>query len=100
MPDKTITRIHDDLSSRGVREYEGLWDDYVEKRAEDGKRRTSSLFKDIVELGLLRQFIATQAIPYTVELAKDAIEQGQKVIIFTTYTDELEEIADNLVTNV
>ena len=94
MPDKTIIRLHHNLSKRGVREYEDLWDDYVEKRAEEGKRRTSSLFKDIVELGLLRKFIAMEAIPYTIELAKDAIEQGQKVIIFTTYTDELNEISD------
>jgi SWI/SNF-related matrix-associated actin-dependent regulator 1 of chromatin subfamily A len=36
-----------------------------------------------------------EAIPYTIELAKDAIEQGQKVVIFTTFTQELEEIADN-----
>jgi len=95
MPDKTISTLYHNLSKRAVKEYEGLWDDYVDKRAEEGKRKISILSKDIVELGLLRKFIAMEAIPYTVELAKDAMEQGQKVVIFTTFTDELEEIAEN-----
>ena len=95
MPDKTITRLHHDLSKRGVKEYEALWDDYVEKRAEAGKRKMSLLSRDIVELGLLRKFIAMETIPHTIELAQNALEQGQKVVIFTTFTDELEEIADN-----
>ena len=35
-----------------------------------------------------------EAIPKTYEMAMDAIEQGHKVIIFTTFTDELEELAN------
>ena len=94
MPDKTITTVYHNLSKRGIREYEGLWDDYVEKRAEEGKR-TTLLSRDLVELGLLRKFIAMETISHTMELAKNTIEQGQKVVIFTTFTDELNEIADN-----
>lgn len=94
MPDKTITTMYHQLTRTGWSKYESLWDDYLEKRAEEGKRKTSSLHKDIVELGLLRKFIAMQAIPKSVELAKDAIEQGQKVVIFTTFTDELEELSE------
>jgi len=95
MPDKTITTHYHNLSKRAVKEYEGLWDDYVEKRAEEGKRKISILSKDIVELGLLRKFIAMESIPNTIELAENALEQGQKVVIFTTFTDELEELAEN-----
>jgi superfamily II DNA or RNA helicase len=95
MPDKTISTIYNTLSKRGLKEYENLWDEYIEKRAEEGKRKISDLSKDIVELGLLRKFIAMETIPNTIQLAKDAIEQGQKVVIFTTFTDELNEIADN-----
>ena len=93
MPDKTITQHYHKLSKRGLKEYEALWDDYIEKRAEEGKR-TSVLTRDLVELGLLRKFIAMESIPYTVELAKDAMEQGQKVVIFTTFNDELHEISE------
>lgn len=93
MPDKTIIQHYHKLSKRAVKEYEALWDDYIEKRAEEGKR-TNVLTRDIVELGLLRKFIAMESIPYTVELAQEAIEQGQKVVIFTTFTDELHEISE------
>jgi SNF2 family DNA or RNA helicase len=95
MPDKTIITHYHDLNKRGWAEYENLWDEYLEKRASEGKRNISSLHKDIVELGLLRKFIAMEAIPQTIELTEDAIEQGQKVVIFTTFTDELEELAEH-----
>jgi hypothetical protein len=70
MPDKTITTHYHKLSPRGVKEYENLWEEYMEKRAEEGKRRISSLSRDLVELGLLRKFIAMEAIPY-IELADE-----------------------------
>lgn len=94
MPDKTITTLYHDMSKRGWSEYENLWEEYLEKRAEEGKK-DGNLNKDLVELGLLRKFIAMEAIPKTIELAEDAIEQGQKVVIFTTFTDELEELAEH-----
>jgi len=94
MPDKTITTMYHDLSKRGWSEYENLWEEYLEKKAAEGKRG-GNLNKDLVELGLLRKFIAMEAIPKTIELAEDAIEQGQKVVIFTTFTDELEELAEH-----
>ena len=42
---------------------------------------------------LLRQFIAAQAIPYTIEMAENAIEMGRKVIIFTNFKEEQEILA-------
>lgn len=94
MPDKTITTLYHDLSKRGWNEYENLWEEYLENRAEQGKRKIN-LNKDLVELGLLRKFIAMEAIPKSIELAEEAIEQGQKVVIFTTFTEELEELAEH-----
>ena len=93
MPDKTINTMYHDMSKRAWADYENLWEEYLEKRAEEGKR--TALNKDLVELGLLRKFIAMEAIPKTIELAEDAIEQGQKIVIFTTFTDELEELAEH-----
>jgi SWI/SNF-related matrix-associated actin-dependent regulator of chromatin subfamily A-like protein 1 len=89
MPDKVITPMYQKLDKKGRAEYEKLWDDYILQKIEDGKR-VNNLQKDLVELILLRQFIAAQAIPYTIELAENAIEMGRKVIIFTSFTEELE----------
>jgi len=97
MPDKTITPMLYDLSKKGWSEYDRLWDEYIEKREEEGK--TCELQKDLVELILLRKFIAMEAIPYTIELSEGVIEQGQKVVIFTNFTDELMEIHEHFGTD-
>jgi SNF2 family DNA or RNA helicase len=93
MPEKTVSPIYQELSKRGWNEYETLWDEYLKKRKAEKKKGTPD--KDLVELILLRRFIALEAIPYTIEEAENAIEQGQKVIIFTSFTDELNELADH-----
>lgn len=92
MPDKVITPMHHKLSPKGWKEYEALWEEYLEKRTLEGKKN-GSLQKDLVELVLLRQFIAAEAIPHTIEMVENAIEMGRKVIIFTSFTEELEILA-------
>jgi SWI/SNF-related matrix-associated actin-dependent regulator 1 of chromatin subfamily A len=94
MPDKVITPMHHMLDKRGLKQYELLWEEYLEKRKLEGKK-TNDLQKDLVELILLRQFIAQEAIPYTIEMVENAIEMGRKVIVFTSFTDELEIIANH-----
>lgn len=89
MPDKVITPMYHELSKSSIKKYEELWDDYLNKRLSIGKNN-GNLQKDLVELILLRQFIAIEAIPYTIEMVENAIEMGRKVIIFTTFTEELE----------
>lgn len=97
MPDKTIIDSHHELNTRGWNEYDGLWDAYLLKRKEEKKRGKPD--RDLVELILLRKFIAMEAIPYTIEDAENAINQGHKVIIFTSFTDELNELAEHFGNN-
>jgi len=90
MPDKTIIPFFLELTNEQESQYNSLWDEYIEKRREEGK--TVNIQKDLVELILLRKFIAMETIPYTTELTDNAIEEGNKVIIFTNFTDELMEL--------
>jgi SWI/SNF-related matrix-associated actin-dependent regulator of chromatin subfamily A-like protein 1 len=94
MPDKIVTPMYHQLDKQGWKHYDQLWDEYVEMKKQLGKK-TSETQKDLVELILLRQFIANEAIPYTIEMVENAIEMGRKVIIFTSFTDELETIANH-----
>jgi len=94
MPDKVISPTYHRLSKIEESQYEQLWDDYLEKRILEGKRN-GNLQKDLVELILLRQFIASIAIPYTIEMVENAIEMGRKVIIFTSFTEELETLTNH-----
>jgi SWI/SNF-related matrix-associated actin-dependent regulator 1 of chromatin subfamily A len=89
MPDKVITPMYHKLSDKEWKQYDQLWDDYLLKREAAGKS-SGNLQKDLVELILLRQFIAAVAIPHTIEMVENAIEMGRKVIVFTSFTEELE----------
>lgn len=92
MPDKVVTPVYHDLTDKGWDEYNRLWDDYLEKRKAEKKK--GSIQRDLVELILLRKFIAMEAIPQTIEMVDNILETGKKVIIFTSFTDELNELAD------
>lgn len=94
MPDKVITPMYHRLDEKSVKDYEQLYEDYLERRISEGKRN-GNLQKDLVELILLRQFIALEAIPYTIEMVENAIEMGRKVIIFTSFTEELEALYEH-----
>ena len=89
MPDKVVTPMFHQLDSKENKQYEALWEEYLEKRTSEGKKN-GNIQKDLVELILLRQFIAAMAIPYTIEMVENAIEMGRKVIVFTSFTEELE----------
>ena len=90
MPEKTIIPNYYKLNSKQWVEYESLWEDYLIERKKQKKR--GGIQRDLVELGLLRKYIAMQTIPQTTELVDEIIEQGHKVIIFTCFTDELREL--------
>ena len=94
MPDKVISPMHHLLDSKQKTQYEYLWEDYMLAKKAVGKKVKEDQ-KYLVELILLRQFIAQQAIPYTIEMVENAIEMGRKVIVFTSFTDELNMIADH-----
>lgn len=93
MPDKTVTRVMHKLTDSQWDEYNSLWEEYIENRRLEGKRGNPQ--RDLVELILLRKFIAMINIQNTIEQAEIAIEEGNKVIIFTTFTDELEELQEH-----
>lgn len=94
MPDKVIIPIFHEMNDKAKNIYDNIWDDYVEKRRSEGKQ-TTNLQKDLVELGILRQHMALENIPNTIEITENAIEDGRKVVIFCNYTEELNLIKEH-----
>ena len=92
MPDKILSNIFLEMSESSRKEYERVWEEYLLERQRQQKR--GNVEREMVELGLLRKFVAMEAIPSTVELAQQAIDDGRKVIIFTTFNDEQQELAE------
>ena len=92
MPDKVKIPNYLEMTSKQRLEYESLWEDYLIER--QIKKKKGSIQRDLVELGLLRKYIAIQTIPETISLVNEIIEQGHKVVIFTCFTDELKELSE------
>lgn len=86
LPDKLISPIYFELND--VKGYKNVWEEYLNKRKRDGKKGNPA--KDLVEMTLLRTFIAMETVPYTIEKAEEALELGKKVIIFCNFNDEMD----------
>lgn len=90
MPEKNIVPTYHKFNDKQWLMYEELWEEYLIERKKKKKRGEPD--RDLVELGLLRKFVAMEAIPESIDLAEDIIEQENKVIIFTNFTEELMEL--------
>jgi SWI/SNF-related matrix-associated actin-dependent regulator 1 of chromatin subfamily A len=86
LPEKLITPVY--LELQNVNGYKNVWDDYLNKRKIDGKKGNPA--KDLVEMTLLRSFIAMETVPYSIEKAEEALELNKKVIIFCNFNDEMD----------
>lgn len=87
MPEKTVTPLYYNMDKSQEAEYNSLWDEYLVERKKQKKK--GKIERELVELSLLRKYIAMETIPKTIELVDDMISQGNKVVIFTCFTEEL-----------
>lgn len=80
-----------DLNTKQMSEYERLWDEYVKAQETQGNDNSES-YRQLVEGMIVRQYLAKQMIPNTIDLAEEIIENGEKVIISCTFTEEINEL--------
>ena len=88
LPEKIITPIYLRLKSK---EYEDIMGEYY-NWYDNNSEESSSLTIQFGKLMKVRKIIAQEKIKNTIELAENIIEQEKKVIIFTNFTDTLQEI--------
>lgn len=89
MVDKNIITKTYDLNEAQRIEYERLWKEYVEAQAEQGNDN-SKQYRQLVEGILVRQYLAKQMVENTIKLVDEMLEEGGKVIIACTFTEEIE----------
>src|SRR6056300_1276167 len=90
LPDKIITPVYLNLKSK---QYEELMGEYYDWMEDDSEKK--SLTVQFSKLMKVRQVIAENKVKETCEIAENIIEQGKKVIIFTNFTDTLNQITDH-----
>jgi SWI/SNF-related matrix-associated actin-dependent regulator 1 of chromatin subfamily A len=88
LPEKIITPVYLRVKSKDYEELMGEYYDWYDKNQEE----SSSLTIQFGKLMKVRKVIAQEKVKSTIELAENIIEQGKKVIIFTNFTDTLQEI--------
>ncbi len=91
LPEKIITPIYLRLKSKL---YEGLMGEYYDWYNKNPDESTS-LTVQFSKLMKVRQVIAEEKVKDTIELAENILEQDKKVIIFTNFTDTLNQIAEH-----
>ena len=88
LPEKIITPVYLRLKSKDYEDLVGEYFDWYDQNPEE----STSLTIQFSKLMKVRKVIAQEKINNTIELAENIIEQGKKVIIFTNFTDTLNQI--------
>lgn len=93
MVDKNIiTKTYDLTESQRV-EYERLWQEYLDAQTEQGNE-DSEQYRQLVEGILMRQYLAKQMVDNTIKLVDNMLEEGGKVIIVCTFSEEIAMFKD------
>ena len=86
---KTIKVLEYELDTEMREAYENVWNEYLKEKADTSK---SEKFKRITEGIVFRQWLANQMIPYTIKKVEELVEQGHKVVVFTSFDNEIYEL--------
>lgn len=109
MVEKRISRRYFDFTDKQREEYSRLWDDYV--KAQEGYQVSlgdeyADFWSDyeledeldknrkLVEGSLIRQFFGREMVQHTIEVVDELLEDGEKVVIFTVFTREMEMLKE------
>ena len=88
---KTIKCIHYEMSEDEKESYDKLWDEYISKIDDVDKAEEN---KKLIEISLMRQWLADKMIPKTVCLVNKCIELGHKVVVFCAYDNEIKKLRE------
>ena len=88
LPPKIVAPYYMEIDD--MDQYGRVFEEYLEWAKSEGKRLGNG--RHMVELVVLRKYLALEKVKQSVELAAQAIDNGQKVIIFTNFTDSFDEL--------
>lgn len=91
MVSKTIKYLHYEMNDEEQKSYNELWDKYLELQEDKEKTEKN---KKLIEVSLMRQWLANKMIPKTISLVRKCIEKNHKVIIFCAYDNEINKFKE------
>ena len=93
MVEKEVLTEYYDLTDKQMKRYNELWDEYQQAQLNEGNY-DSDQYKQLVEGMLVRQYLAGEMVEHTIERVDELVEQGEKVVIITTFQDEMDKFKD------
>lgn len=99
LPEKIISIQTCKLNNLWQKEYDIAWDKYIEwvRGNPEGKDIENILSaQHLIELGKLKQVCSRAKTIRVTEDILNAVEQGQKVVVFSQYTETINILCDNL----
>lgn len=90
MVNKTIKKRYYTLNDVDAKECNKLWGDYLHAKYMEGN--DISQYKELIEGGLIRRYLADKMIENTISLAEEHIEDDEKVFIVCCYDNEVEKL--------
>ncbi len=91
MVPKTIKCLHYEMTTEEKESYDKLWEEYLE--LQDNKELTEKN-KKLIEVSLMRQWLADKMIPKTIDLANKCIDLGHKVVVFCAFDNEIAKLTE------
>lgn len=91
MVSKTVKYLHYEMSNYEQKSYDELWEKYLELQEDKEKTEKN---KKLIEVSLMRQWLADKMIPRTISLVRKCIENNHKVIIFCAYDNEINKFKE------
>lgn len=94
LPDKIYSVYHVDMGVEAKYEYEHALDDYIKFCKSNRVSNLTNILinQHIVKLNLLRQICSKHKLPYTEQHIIDALESGEKILIFGYYNETLKAL--------
>ena len=100
LPEKIVSIMECELSHEWKKTYDSAWDDYLHFLAEnpDENRDMEGILmaRHLVEVQKLKQVCSRSKIARMVGDIRNEVEQGQKVIVFSQYTQTIKELKEQL----
>lgn len=97
LPEKIVQTQECDLSDEDWKRYDEAWETYLSwiEQHPDGERDVENIktAQQLIELGKLKQVCSLAKVSRIIADVENAIEQGEKVIIFSQYTRTIEAFA-------
>lgn len=88
LPPKIVAPYYTEIDD--MTEYNNAFNEYLEWAKSEGKRLGNG--RHMVELVVLRKYLALEKTKQSIALAEQAIENGKKVIIFTNFTHSFDAL--------